>query len=177
MKIRPAESRDAAGIARVHVESWQTSYSGIVPQSYLDKLSVERRTEGWRQILAEGAESSINFVAETNEGEIIGFVGGGNEREAIPGYDGELYAIYLLKDAQGKGVGRKLFKALVQALVERGYNGMTLWVFRDNPTARQFYERLGGQLIAQKTFTLAETDLVEVAYGWKDIKGWLTTQG
>lgn len=175
MNVRPAESRDAAGIARVHVESWQTSYTGIVPQIYLDRLSIERRTEGWQRILSESRENIL--VAQTNEGEIIGFVNGGKEREDLPGYDGELYAIYLLKKAQGQGVGRKLFNGIVKILAEQGFNNMTLWVFKDNNTARQFYERLGGQLIAQKTFTLAEVDLIEVAYGWKDIKGWLTTQG
>ncbi|PJF23158.1 MAG: GNAT family N-acetyltransferase [Phototrophicales bacterium] len=176
MRIRPAKWDDAAGIARMHVSSWQTSYPGIIPQHFLDTLSVERRTESWQHILSD-ENTEVVLVAEADDGEILGFVSGGKERESVPGYDGELYAIYLLKDAQGKGIGYQLFKKFVKALTERGYNNMVLWVFRDNRVARQFYENLGGQLLAQKTLTIAQKDVVEVAHGWKDIKGWLIKQG
>ena len=41
--IRPAAEGDAAGIARVHVRSWQEAYAGIVPEAYLASLDVDQR--------------------------------------------------------------------------------------------------------------------------------------
>ena len=34
--IRPDDVSDAVAIARVHVDSWRTTYAGIVPDDYLD---------------------------------------------------------------------------------------------------------------------------------------------
>ena len=46
---------------------------------------------------------------------------------------------------------------------------MLLWVLKDNHPARRFYELMGGEYVAQKTITIGGTDLIEMAYGWKDI--------
>lgn len=73
------------------------------------------------------------FVAEDIQGKIVGFVGGGKIRTDNPEndlrYQSELYAIYLLKEAQGHGLGRRLMLALVEKLVEAGMHSMLLWVF------------------------------------------------
>jgi hypothetical protein len=42
-----------------------------------------------------------------------------------------------------------------------------LWVLAENPS-RKFYERLGGQLVYEKTVTIGGVPLIEVAYGWRD---------
>lgn len=171
MTIRPATTDDAAGIAKVHVDSWRTTYAGAMPDDFLAGLTYERRTENWRRVLGEWADTNFTYVAEV-EGEIVGFVSGGPLREAdkIPGYTGELYAIYLLESAQGKGLGRQLFEALVEDLIERGHESMLLWVLRDNPSGRGFYEKMGGEVVSEKTFELGGKELVEVRYGWKDIR-------
>ena len=45
MLIREASPTDAAAIARVHVDSWRTTYAGIVPADYLANLSYTRREQ------------------------------------------------------------------------------------------------------------------------------------
>ena len=52
--IRVATEGDAAGIARVHVRSWQEAYAGIVPDAYLASLDADERTAQWRTYLREG---------------------------------------------------------------------------------------------------------------------------
>ena len=52
--IRVATEGDAAGIARVHVRSWQEAYAGIVPDAYLSSLDADARTAQWRKYLREG---------------------------------------------------------------------------------------------------------------------------
>jgi len=41
IEIRRATPSDLAGMARVHVETWKTSYRGIVPDAHLDALTYE----------------------------------------------------------------------------------------------------------------------------------------
>lgn len=45
IKIRKAELTDTKGIAKVHVDSWRTTYTNIVPEEYLRNLTlkVEKR--------------------------------------------------------------------------------------------------------------------------------------
>lgn len=45
MIIREATLFDAAGIARVHIDSSRTAYHGILSEEYLEQLSYEKLTE------------------------------------------------------------------------------------------------------------------------------------
>ncbi|WP_311195647.1 hypothetical protein [Planococcus sp. 107-1] len=54
MQIRRAESGDAKGMAKVHVDSWRTTYKEIVPQHFLDGMSYSERENRWsRQIMKQ----------------------------------------------------------------------------------------------------------------------------
>lgn len=167
MIIREARSQDSAAIARVHVESWRTTYTGVVPQSYLDQLSVERRADYWQDVIANSERQSVIFVAEDDQGQIIGFAIGGPEREGDPTYSAEIYAIYLFRDAQRGGIGRRLVAAVCEDLKQRGHGSLLIWVLADNPS-RGFYEALGGQFVREKDIEIGGATLREVAYGWKD---------
>ena len=161
--IRSATREDVPAIARIHVQAWRETYTGLMPQKVLDALSVEERAAMWRGALSEGSQTSL-LVCE-HEGEIAGFAAVGPEREAHPRYTGELYAIYLLKAFHGSGYGRALFREAVRLLQGAGHDAVRLWVLETNST-RGFYERMGGELHEQKTVTFAGATLSEVAYGW-----------
>lgn len=47
MNIRKAVLSDAKGIAKVHVDSWRTTYANIMTEAYLNQLSYEKREEMW----------------------------------------------------------------------------------------------------------------------------------
>lgn len=74
------------------------------------------------------------FVAEDMAGNIVGFSNGGRRRNNEFEHDGELFAIYLLKDYQRIGLGKKLFNSVVESLKDNGYIKMMLWVLKDNPS-------------------------------------------
>lgn len=42
--VRSARVEDAGAIARVNVDTWRTTYPGIVPQDYLDALDPDALT-------------------------------------------------------------------------------------------------------------------------------------
>jgi ribosomal protein S18 acetylase RimI-like enzyme len=53
---------------------------------------------------------------------------------------GELFAIYVLPDASGRGVGRALMVEVVNRLAADGFEEAVLSVLEDNPRTRGFYE-------------------------------------
>lgn len=168
MNVRKATLADAHAIAVVHVESWKTTYEGIVPAAYLGQLSVSEKAQLWRRGLNQPKHSI--FVVE-EDGSVCGFISGGRNRAAQgkeAEYEGEIYAIYLLKEAQGKGYGTKLVAALMDDFRRQGIRSMVVWVLADNPS-RRFYERLGGKKIAEKVVDIGGKKLQEWCYGWKSV--------
>lgn len=107
-------------------------------------------------------------VAEDEKGHVADFADGGPEREGDPEYKGELYAIYLLKESQGKGLGRLLTGAVARQNLQAGYASMLVWVLADNPS-RSFYEHLGGKQVKAKQIEIGGAKLDEIAYGWADV--------
>ncbi len=168
MLIRPAAVSDAEVIGRVHVASWVTTYAGIVPDEFLARLSAERRADQWRAGLADPASRTTVMVGELAAGEVVGFAAFGPEREGLAPYTGELYALYLLKDAQGRGLGRALLEGAARALTDAGHAAWMCWVLADNP-ARHFYSAMGGVAFQAKHIDIGGRSLVEVAYGWKQV--------
>jgi ribosomal protein S18 acetylase RimI-like enzyme len=162
--IRPAILNDASAIAGVHVSSWRSTYSGLLPEDFLASLSDVHYAERWKRVIA--AASSKVYVAQ-DDGEIVGFASGGRERAGEMGFEGELYAIYVLDKAQRRGFGRELVRATVRGLRELGLGDMIIWVLRDNSPARSFYERLGGVYVRTQPITIGSVTLEEVSYGWR----------
>jgi ribosomal protein S18 acetylase RimI-like enzyme len=171
--VRPASINDARAIAQVHVASWRSAYRGILPDSLLNGLSMEGREAMWRGLLdAPEPSSSITLVGCDASNKVAGFISGGKERTGQLGCDGEIYAIYLLDEAQRKGLGAQLVGQLARDLAVRGFSSMAVWVLALNP-ARRFYERLGAELIGQQEIELGGQTFIEVAYGWKSLKVFL----
>ena len=92
MLIREAATADAPGIARVHVDSWHTTYKGLIPEDIIASRTYDYREQMWTRILNEQPETII-YVAE-EDGEIVGFVSGGSNRDTDSPFTGELHAIY-----------------------------------------------------------------------------------
>ena len=95
--IRKAEVKDGAEIADVKVDSWRETYTGLMPDEILSKLSKPKTQKVWEKIIADGEETDHTIVAEV-DGKIVGFLNGGAAREPEYGYKGELCAVYLLEE-------------------------------------------------------------------------------
>lgn len=173
MLVRRAAPADAEAIAQVHVTSWRETYAGLVPDVVLANLSVADRTAMWRSATSRPEAPGANavFVAEQG-GAVVGFASCCNQRTSElreRGFTAEISAIYVLRAAQRRGVGAALMAAVVPMLVERGQLAATLWVLRENASARRFYERLGGEVVGEKEDRRPDVSLFEIAYGWRDL--------
>lgn len=167
--IRQATAVDAPGIARVHVDTWRSSYLGIIPQDFLDGLDAAQRAAMWKEEIVR--EDAHVLVAE-DAGAICGFISGGVLRDGVDvaaqNYDAEIYTLYVLAAAQGRSVGRELMRALAERLVQDGLLRPVVWALEKNPWCA-FYERLGGKRVAQKMIEIGGAELSDIAYGWEEI--------
>ncbi len=170
--IRDGLEADVEGIARVHVQAWRETYKGFLSPDALAGLSVEERVQMWRGVFAQPNPQAKLLVAETDEGEIVGFVRGGPapRKEAdLLATETEIFAIYLLDKVKRQGIGRKLMAGVLSHLAAHGFRSVGLWVLRENLPARRFYEALGGQAGAEQTFDIRGQMVTEVAYRFEPI--------
>ncbi len=172
--IRIATPDDAPALGSMHVASWRETYAGLLPDKMLSSLSPEARSAAWAKIMQEPAtaHSTVIYLAE-HQGTIIGFASCGAQRTDslnAKGYDGEVSAIYVLREFQKRKIGTRLLLAVSSDLRRRGFNAAALWVLRDNLRARRFYEHYGGKVIAEREDVRDAAVLVELAYGWRDLK-------
>ncbi|MGE0173512.1 MAG: N-acetyltransferase family protein [Oligoflexales bacterium] len=165
--IRNVSPNDLNSIVRIVVDGWKTAYKGIMKQDFLDAMTYESRIPGFQKLLNDENYRRLWFVAETDNGEILGFVSGGKSRDADSVYDGELYAIYVRAEHQGNGFGAQLMRHLMNHLTQEKFNAMKLWVLTDNQPSRRFYERMNGALTDQtQQREFGGEKLLEVAYAW-----------
>lgn len=164
--IRTATPADASAIARVQVETWRSSYRGIVSDEFLNAFSQRDRTSRWSDVLHQSEQ--ITFVVKI-AGQVVGFAKGGPGRDQRTDFQSELYALYVLPRWHRKGIGRKLVANIARWLLDSGFNSMLVWTLADNPH-RGFYESLGGRLVGEKEIEIGQQKLLEVAYGWDDLE-------
>lgn len=174
-RIRRAYMDDAEIIARLHVEAWRESYASLMPPEALSLLSVEEQAERWRDIFRNHGDDRVGavFLAHGEAGSPCGFAACGRQRSprlAEAGFPVEFSGLYLLRRAQRRGIGRALIGVMAAHLIAKGFSSASVWVFRDNPDARLFYEALGGEKTSiDGEWTTQGVTLPDISYGYQDI--------
>ncbi|MEW2287734.1 GNAT family N-acetyltransferase [Streptomyces sp. NPDC047841] len=150
-------------VSEIRIRGWRHAYRGLMPQPYLDRLSVTADAERRRARFAEGNGSVVNLVAE-RDGAVVGWAAHGPYRDGgTHTGDAELYALYVDPARIGGGIGR----ALLAEAAERcqAHPRMLLWVLKDNAPARRFYERAGFRPDgAEEPFEVDGVPVPEVRY-------------
>lgn len=167
-KIRAAQIGDEPAIAKVHIQSWQEAYKGLIPQDYLDHLpsELEERIENWKRTLAN--PKRWTWVAEGPQG-IVGFSLFGPPRDQNRENYIELGAIYLLESEKNKGIGFSLLTAGFNKMKELGYKKAYCWVLENNPTIK-FYERSGACFSGHtKEDKIGDKLFKEWAFDWNSL--------
>ncbi len=100
--IREANAADIPALAQLHVTTWNATYAPML----MNGPAVGVREKQWREAFAKQDGSWFCFVVENASGELVGFAKG--TKSDHPEYEGELNKIYLLREYQGRGLGRRL---------------------------------------------------------------------
>lgn len=184
IQIRKAVPADAVAIAAVHVAVWRTAYAGILPDTYLSRMSVTRHASHYGAgIRAEAgvlvAVASGDDLSPDSGSRIVGFTTAGPSRGSGPALaEGEVETLYLLDDWRDRGIGRSLMRAAAEHLRGLGCRSVFLWVLRENPS-RWFYLRLGGRAVMEMEIWVGSVPVIQTAFVWDPIDRLLaaSTQG
>jgi ribosomal protein S18 acetylase RimI-like enzyme len=162
--VRAARPGDAQAVARVYIDSWQDTYPSILPVELLCAMTPKGQAARWRAaILSRGGERI--FVAECAQHGVVGMTSFGPAHDRGPGFDGEVYTLYVDPDFFGLGIGKALLRAAFGAMRSAKLTSCIIWAHAGNP-ARFFYEAMGGRLVAQRSRRLMGTAVPEAAFGW-----------
>ncbi len=150
------------GKAFVHWQAWHEAYPGMVSSDYLERFTLERAEKmafSWRDRL---------IVAKDGD-RVIGFVGYGDRGAEDPD-TGEIFALYVLAEYYGTGVGKQLMDAGLEQL--KDYPRACLWVLKDNARAIRFYEKCGFRPDGREMHSAnVEADEIRMVLEWKDYAG------
>lgn len=132
--IHRAKSEDAAAIKKIHIETYQTSYRGYIPDEYLDNMLLDdeviKRTK-------EYLNTTECWVAVYNE-KPVGFA-----YVSYPEEDAfEINALYVHPKHQKCGIGSKLIDFLCTDKNERGLVKCIVWTMKFGPSL-PFYKKIG----------------------------------
>jgi ribosomal protein S18 acetylase RimI-like enzyme len=153
---------DAAAVGRIHVESWNVAYRGIMPDDVIARTDLAYRTLFWAERIAD--EDWPVFVIE-EQGECVAFC------QMVPSHDpdddpariGQITSLHVLPGRRGQGHGRLLMNHVLGEFRRRRFAAVTLWVLEGNLPARRFYEQYGFRLDAA-TRCYPRTAVPEVRY-------------
>lgn len=162
MTLRRASSADAQAVGRIHVESWNVAYRGIMPDDVIAKTDLAYRTQFWAERIAD-REWPVFLLEE--DGQPVAFC------QMIPSRDsdddgtsvGHVTSLHVLPHLRGRGYGRVLMDHVLSEFRRRGFTAVTLWVIEENRDARRFYEKYGFHLDGG-TRKYSKTNVPEVRY-------------
>jgi GNAT superfamily N-acetyltransferase len=167
IKIRRGTVADLPAIAQVLVDTWRTTFGGVLPDPFLQAMSYEQQEERHRRTM--GRPESIYFAATAEPDGVVAFASGGPSRSPEYPYPNELYAVYIRQQYQARGIGRRLLTAVSDQFIGSGRPAMIVWVLAVNPF-RPFYERLGARPIDKQKIVLGTTEVEQIAYAWADLR-------
>lgn len=175
--IRRARLSDAVPIAAVHVAVWRSTYPGILPDSYLARMSVPRQAGHYERAIRAGmgvhvaTASGMDLGPDGGPPRVVGFATSGPARTPATAEmlgQGEIETLYVLDDWRDRGIGRRLMRAAAGHLAAIGCASAFLWVLRENPS-RWFYSRLGGKPAAESMVEVGGQAVPQTAYVWSPL--------
>jgi L-amino acid N-acyltransferase YncA len=142
--VRAMTEADITAVSAIRVAGWKAAYAGVIPQSYLDDMAVETDAEQRRRRYTRSPEGVTDLVAVDERSDVVGWACVGPSRGTEgSSATGELYALYVHPGLIGTGIGRTLLSAVHTRAAAAEFSTLLLWVIKDNPRARRFYELAG----------------------------------
>ena len=146
--IRKINIEDIEKVAEIQVNSWKTSYKGIISDIFLRNITVEEKVKERKKDYKDS-----EFIVAEIDGEIVGFcryIWENYHNSQIKDADCEILSIYVKNDLKQNGIGTKLFQYVKDDLNNKNRNKMILWCLKDNISSKIFYKKMGGKIIKEK---------------------------
>ncbi len=141
--IRRARADEAEALAELGAATFTATFGHLYSRENIEKfLAKNHAPAAYRAMLSD--HRSAVWIAES-DGARVGYAAVGPCTLPVPDMPpnaGELARLYLVKNAQGTGTGKRLLETSLEFLRSR-YSTIYLSVYRDNFTAQRIYERAG----------------------------------
>ncbi|MEL6572625.1 MAG: GNAT family N-acetyltransferase [Pseudomonadota bacterium] len=156
MTPRLAQVDDLNDIVAIHLQAWDETYPGLLPQSEFDRHNREQRLRIWGNILRH--KMPVSYLPG------VGFAHMGRHRDpTLRGdYPVELYSFYVLKDAHGAGAAQALLAHAIGDI----FVPFTAEVLETNARAMRFYAKLGGQRLRAQDEVIDGMTCTHVTFGY-----------
>lgn len=162
MTLRQATSADAEAVGRIHVESWNVAYRGIMPDDVIALTDLSYRTQFWAERIAD-REWPVFLLEENGKSVAFCQMVPSKDPDDDPARVGHITSIHVLPHLRGRGHGRVLMEHVLHEFQKRGFTQVTLWVLEENRKARAFYQKYGFERDGG-TRRYSKTDVPEVRY-------------
>ena len=159
LNILEAARDDIPALAELHVKTWSDTYGSVVnPPAY------RIRERQWREQFDRTDGTWFCFVVENRDGQLVGFAKGKTfASDDLPACSGQLDKIYLLREYQRLGLGRRLIGHVARRFLDQGLSAMVLFGTPQNPSCA-FHEALGGERL------FAENGEFHGGFKWSDLR-------
>jgi ribosomal protein S18 acetylase RimI-like enzyme len=137
--IRAASTKDVEAIAKIHVDSWEAAFEGLMPEQYIADFSLEKRINEWRSII-DNKKEVVLVVERSNQ--VIGFLSYTNNENRLP-KSILLSKLYISPSVYQKGLGTLLLTQLFSTLTGYAIEQVSLYVLDSNISAINFYKKHG----------------------------------
>jgi len=156
--LREATIDDLRPLAELHVRTFNETHVG----PFGSGPGYATREWQWREKLLEADDTHFVLVLETPARLLIGFIWC-HPTKGNPRWAARLNKIYLLREYQRRGLGKRLVAAAIDRLLKHDLSSMALFTEPDNEPACNFYGQLGGER------QLNEHGEFEGMFGWSDL--------
>jgi GNAT superfamily N-acetyltransferase len=156
--VRVAAEGDLPGVESVARQAWHATYAGALSTQDIDSFLEAHYSQPalHRRLTHLGP----GFIVGREAGEVIGFACLGRPCED----ELELFAIYVLPDYQGRGVGSALWRAVEHEVRRSSTLKFHLWVLTSNLSASTFYAGKGGRVAGTRTYPVGDQEISETRF-------------
>ena len=151
MTIREATPADLDVLFAIQKAASTAAYAHVYPPDRYPYPDEAVKDDMARRLAGEEAE----YLVAEEEGRAVGLVG------MSPGWVEQLY---VLPEAQGRGVGSALLDAAVRRRRAAGDAELRLWTLEANASGRRFYEARGWRLAPETRVVPYPPHPVDVSY-------------
>lgn len=154
--IVEAKLQEITIIQEIAYKTWPRTFGNILSTAQIEyMLEMMYSTSSLtKQMQAFGHR----FLLAIENGQYVGFISYESPYKDTP--QTKIHKIYILPEAQGKGVGKRLMDAVEQIAQAKGDSSLLLNVNKHNE-AEQFYARLGFELIGTEDIDIGSGFLME----------------
>lgn len=138
---RKATVGDAYGIAYVSAYSWKETYTGLLPEDYLEYRinNINNKVDDTKNFI----KKHPNYLVSVANNKVVGICNYDRSNNANYSDYGYIGALYVLKEYQGIGIGKELFKMAIEGLIKLGYDKMYLECMVGNDSINFYTKYLG----------------------------------